>query len=281
MITEVVLMTRSHTEEPDASCAGVLWGAAGGRGRPRAPSDPLRVRHCLAAAAAAFFALSAATICLYRLTHSARVLPGTASSIRSHRSSTEAGNLAKACSSARCCSALHSALAGGGGGSALPPPCAGAANLCAPALAGAGFGGAALGGAAGVAAAAARCWRCSRCRAARFSSSLRRSRVFAITSSAVRPCDSVCSFATSTLMKSAILPHRSTTPPGNLFEPLLSSASSVSVHGALRSPISALPPPAGAAAAAGSPPWRGHGRWGLPGSLQQRATLVVFSSATW
>ena len=164
-------MTRSHTEEPDASCAGVLWGAAGGRGRPQAPSDPLRVRHCLAAAAAAFFALSAATICLYRLTHSARVLPGTASSIRSHRSSTEAGNLAKACSSARCCSALHSALAGGGGGSALPPPCAGAASLCAPALAGAGFGGAALGGAAGAAAAAARCWRCSRCRAARFSSS--------------------------------------------------------------------------------------------------------------
>ena len=80
------------------------------------------------------------------------------------------------------------------------------------------------------------------CHARALERSLRRSRVFAITSSAVRPCDSyrrapiraegsltpcrrrrpcdaVCSFATSTLMKSAILPHRSTTPPGNLFEP--------------------------------------------------------------
>ena len=62
-----------------------------------------------AAAAASFFAFSAATISLYRLTHSPFVLPGTSSLIRSHLSgSFELGNFFSAPSRQRCCSSLQS-----------------------------------------------------------------------------------------------------------------------------------------------------------------------------
>ena len=68
------------------------------REQPSLPVSSHAAWSCHLAAAAAFFALSAATMCLNRATHSALVLPTTHSAMRSHLSGpTEAGNLARAC----------------------------------------------------------------------------------------------------------------------------------------------------------------------------------------